>query len=226
MEAVKKIKLCGLTRKEDVMAVNRYQPDYAGFIFATSKRQLTHTQAKQLREDLIPNIPAVGVFVNSTADAIASLVKEDIIQLIQLHGEETRSDILKLKERLEKPVPIIKAIRVRSAQDIIEAETLPVDYLLFDSYTKGTHGGSGKSFDWSMIPDIKKPWFLAGGIGMANIKQAMNTAAYCLDVSSMVETDGNKDPDKIKEIIQTVRSGKSCQKEDLVSTVDNLSPKP
>ena len=225
MNFEKKIKICGLTGKEDVIAVNTYQPDYAGFVFAPGRRQLNFRQAESLRNDLLPEIPAVGVFVNSPADEIISLVKSNIIQLIQLHGEERETDILELKNRLDRPVPIIKAIRVQSAADISEAEKLSADYLLLDSYVRGIQGGSGKCFDWTMIPAIKKPWFLAGGIGMENIEKALKTKAFCLDVSSLAETNGRKDPEKIKKIIQTVRSGKSCQKEDLDSTADNLSPK-
>lgn len=221
----KKIKICGLTRKEDVLAVNCYQPDYAGFVFAPGKRQLNFRQAELLRNELLPEIPAVGVFVNSPADEIISLVKSNVIQLIQLHGEESEADIWELKNRLDQSVPIIKAIRVKSSAEISEAEKLSADYLLLDSYVKGMKGGSGTCFDWSMIPMINKPWFLAGGIGMENIEEALKTKAFCLDVSSLAETNGRKDPEKIKKIIQTVRSGKLCQKEDLDSTADNLSPK-
>ncbi len=221
----KKIKICGLTRKEDVLAVNCYKPDYVGFVFAAGKRQLDFRKAELLRNDLLPEIPAVGVFVNSPADEIISLVKNNVIQLIQLHGEEREADILELKNRLDRPVPIMKAIRVRSEADISEAEKLSADYLLLDSYVKGIQGGSGTCFDWAMIPAINKPWFLAGGIGMENIEEALKTKAFCLDVSSLAETNGRKDPEKIKKIIQTVRSGKLCQKEDLDSTADNLSPK-
>lgn len=221
----KKIKICGLTRKEDVLAVNCYKPDYAGFVFAPGKRQLDFRQAELLRNELLPEIPAVGVFVNSPADEIISLVKSNVIQMIQLHGEESEADIWELKNRLDQPVPIIKAIRVKSSAEISEAEKLSADYLLLDSYVKGMKGGSGTSFDWSMIPMINKPWFLAGGIGMENIEEALKTKAFCLDVSSLAETNGRKDPEKIKKIIQTVRSGKLCQKEDLDSTADNLSPK-
>ncbi|MDW2798192.1 phosphoribosylanthranilate isomerase [Clostridium boliviensis] len=221
----KKIKICGLTRKEDVLAVNCYKPDYAGFVFAPGKRQLNFRQAELLRNELLPAIPAVGVFVNSPADEIISLVKSNVIQMIQLHGEESEADIWELKNRLDQPVPIIKAIRVKSSAEISEAEKLSADYLLLDSYVKGMKGGSGTSFDWSMIPMINKPWFLAGGIGMENIEEALKTKAFCLDVSSLAETNGRKDPEKIKKIIQTVRSGKLCQKEDLDSTADNLSPK-
>ncbi|EXG83450.1 phosphoribosylanthranilate isomerase [Clostridium sp. ASBs410] len=221
----KKIKICGLTRREDILAVNTWKPDYAGFVFAPGKRRITGPKAQELRELLLPEIPAVGVFVNSPIDDILSLTGNGIIDLIQLHGDEDRDYMMELKSCLAPGFPVIKAIRVRQAEDMKKAEDLPADFLLFDTYTKGLYGGSGKTFDWSMIPDIKKPWFLAGGIDSTNVRQAMKTKAFCLDLSSSVETEGKKDPQKIKEIIQIVRSEQPCQKENLDSTADNLSPK-
>ena len=220
-----RIKLCGLTRREDILAVNAWRPDYIGFVFAPGKRRLTGREAYELKKLLLPEIPAVGVFVNSPMEDIMALAENKTIDLIQLHGDEDRDYIQELKKRMAPGIPIIRAIRVRQAQDMKDAQDLPADFLLFDTYTKGAYGGSGKTFDWSMIPDIKKPWFLAGGIDASNIKQAMKTKAFCLDLSSSVETDGKKDPEKIKDIIQTVRSGNSCQKENLDSTAGNLSPK-
>ncbi|ADL06147.1 phosphoribosylanthranilate isomerase [Lacrimispora saccharolytica] len=220
-----RIKLCGLIRREDILAVNRWKPDYAGFVFAPGKRCLTGQEARELKKLLLPEIPAVGVFVNSPIEEILALSENKTIDLIQLHGDEDRKYILELKNRLARNVPVIKAIRVRQVQDMREAEDLPADFLLFDTYTKGLYGGSGKTFDWSMIPDIKKPFFLAGGIGASNIKQAMKTEAFCLDLSSSVETEGKKDQSKIKEIIQIIRSEQPCQKESLDSTEDSLSRK-
>ncbi len=221
----KQIKICGLTSKEDILAVNTWKPDYAGFVFAPGKHRLTGPEAQELRELLLPEIPAVGVFVNSPIEDILSLTENGTIDFIQLHGDEDRDYMMELKSRLSPGFPVIKAIRVRQAEDMKEAENLPADFLLFDTYTKGLYGGSGKTFDWSMIPDIKKPWFLAGGIDSSNVTQAIKTKAFCLDLSSSLETEGKKDPQKIKEIIKIVRSEQPCQKENLDSTVDNLSPK-
>ena len=189
------------------------------------KRRITGPEAQELRKLLLPEIPAAGVFVNSPIEDILALAENKTIDLIQLHGDENRDYILELKSRLASGLPVIKAVRVRQAEDMKEAEDLPADFLLFDTYTKGLYGGSGKTFDWSMIPDIKKPWFLAGGIDASNIKQAMKTEAFCLDLSSSVETEGKKDLSKIKTIIQTVRSEQPCQKENLDSTGDSLFPK-
>lgn len=221
----KRIKICGLTRREDILAVNEWKPDYIGFVFAPGRRQLTNKKAQKLKELLLPGIPSVGVFVNSSIEEILSLAQDQTIDLIQLHGDEDREYILTLKNRLTNPLPIIKALRVKTSEDVEKANDLPADCLLFDTYTKGVYGGSGKTFDWTMIRAVKKPWFLAGGIDASNIKKAMETKAFCLDLSSGVETDGKKDPDKIKQIIQIVRSEHLCQKEDLDSTEDNLSPK-
>lgn len=205
-ERKKRIKICGLTRADDIEAVNLWKPDYAGFVFAPGKRQLTPDKAKQLREVLLPEIPSVGVFVNSPIKDILALIKEGTIGMVQLHGDEDPDYATSLKEQMEIPVPIIKAIRVRSDDDMSKAEHFPSDYLLFDTYSKDVYGGSGKSFDWSSIPVIKKPWFLAGGIGAENILRAVATDAFCLDLSSSLETEGRKDPEKIKEIIQILRS--------------------
>lgn len=223
--AMNRIKICGLVRPEDILAVNEWKPDYIGFVFAPSKRQVTEEQAAKLKALLDPEIPAVGVFVNSSPEFIINLVSKGIINAVQLHGDmetaETAEYATELRKRLKdalteetssetsvsRPVPpLIRAVRVKTEADIRNAEAYPADYLLLDPYVKGSYGGSGTRFDWSFIPRIKKPWFLAGGLDISNIREAVNTGAYCLDVSSAVETDGRKDPGKIKEIIQTVRS--------------------
>ncbi|MFT4106093.1 MAG: phosphoribosylanthranilate isomerase [Lacrimispora sp.] len=216
-----RIKICGLTRREDILAVNTWKPDYIGFVFAPGKRQVTALKAKELKELLLPEIPAVGVFVNSPMEDVLALAEQKTIDCVQLHGDEDCNYILELKKHLGPGVPIIKAIRVQTEADIIQAGELPADFLLFDTYTKGVYGGSGKTFDWSMIPAIKtaqgasslpwgqihrKPWFLAGGIDASNIRLAMETDAFCLDLSSSLETEGKKDPEKIREIIQIIRS--------------------
>lgn len=201
-----KIKICGLTRPEDITAVNQYRPDYAGFVFAPGKRRLTPEKARELRKILLPEILSAGIFVNSPVEDILSLAENRTISLVQLHGDEDSNYILELKKFLTPSVPIIKAVRVQSAEDMLRAETFPADYLLFDTYTEGIYGGSGRTFDWSMIPDIHKPWFLAGGIGFSNIKEAVKTKAFCLDLSSSMETDGKKDPGKIREIMQIIHA--------------------
>lgn len=227
-----KIKICGLTRPEDIETVNRYLPDYIGFVFAPSKRNVSEMRAAQLKKLLDPRIRAVGVFVNSQPADILRLVRRGIIDAVQLHGDfdgfETAAYGKELRASLNAispSIPLIRAVRVRDGNDIRRAEAYPAEYLLFDTFVKDQYGGSGTRFDWSLIPPLKKPWFLAGGISAATVSEALKTEAFCLDVSSAVETNGKKDPVKIKEIIQTVRSISPCQKENLDSTEDSLSPK-
>lgn len=198
-----KIKICGLTSMDDVMAVNAWKPDYAGFVFAPSKRRISPETAAAFKKALVPGIQAVGVFVNAGAGIMAELANHGVINLIQLHGDETPADVRVLKAMTD--VPIIKAIRVRTMEDIRSALEFPTDYLLFDTFTKDAYGGSGLTFDWSIIPSMNRPYFLAGGLTPDNIKDAARTTAYCLDISSGVETDGRKDRMKIKNVIETIR---------------------
>lgn len=198
------IKICGLRTPEDIQAVNEARPDYIGFVFAPGKRQVTASQAAAMREQLAPGIQAVGVFVNESVDRILSLVETGVIDMIQLHGDEPEQMILELKARTQAPV--IRAVRVRTADDIYRALSVTSDYLLFDTYTKDAYGGSGQTFDWSCIPPMERPYFLAGGLSPDNIIQAARASAFCLDISSGVETDGRKDPDKIRRVVETIRT--------------------
>lgn len=200
-----KIKICGLSRECDIDFVNAAKPDFIGFVFAEkSKRRVDFDTALKLKNQLDKNIQAVGVFVNNDMNFVLSLVNNGIIDLIQLHGDEDKNYIMSLKEKTS--AKIIRAVRVKTTDDILKADRLPVDYLLLDTYTKGEYGGSGKTFDWNMISEISKPYFLAGGLNAENIKSALKVGAYCLDVSSGAETDGKKDKDKIIKIVNTVRS--------------------
>lgn len=199
-----RIKICGLTCLEDVEAANRFKPDYVGFVFAPGKRQVTNEQAALLKKKLYPDIRAVGVFVNSPIDEILELTSKGIIDMIQLHAEEGEDTILAIKQRSNAPV--IKAVRVQSAQEISRMANLSCDYLLLDTYVKGQYGGSGTGFDWNLIPPLRKPFFLAGGLRADTINTAILTGAFCLDISSAAETEGRKDPEKMKILIETVRS--------------------
>lgn len=202
-----KIKICGLMSRDDVMAVNEVHPDYIGFVFANSSRMICEATAQKLKQDLDPSIHSVGVFVNQEAAMITHLCKMGIIDIIQLHGDEEEDFIESLRREL--PNPIIKAVRVRNSLDISTAMKLSCDYLLLDAYKEDEYGGSGCRFDWSLIPEMKKPFFLAGGINGSNVLQAVKQFnPYCIDVSSGVETDGKKDLQKIKELILKIRSVK------------------
>ena len=203
--SMSKIKICGLTQQEDIRTVNEYLPDYIGFVFAESRRQITEEQAKLLKQKLSPRIKAVGVFVNDTTRRIAELCSKGIIDLVQLHGDEDEDYIRNLRTMTDKE--IIKAVRVKSASDITQAFGSDADYLLFDTYHKQQYGGSGIAFDWSLIQKPARQYFLAGGLNEENILEAVrNYQPFALDVSSGVETDGKKDPQKIRNIIAKVRS--------------------
>lgn len=199
-----KIKICGMRRKEDILMANEFCPDYVGFVFAKSPRQLGIDAALELKKELDPQIQSVGVFVNEYPEVIETLCDSSIIDLVQLHGDEDAEYIRGLKENIK--VPVIKALRVQKKEQILEGAELPCDYLLLDTYTRGSYGGSGKTFDWDLIPRIKKPYFLAGGLSTDNVGEAVKRVLpYGVDVSSALETEGFKDREKVKLFIERVR---------------------
>lgn len=199
-----KIKICGLKRMVDIEAVNRCKPEYIGFVFAKSKRQVTAEQAKELKKALHPDIQAVGVFVNENIDTIKAICEEQIIDVVQLHGDEDNTYIQSLRNVVA--VPIIKAIRVQSTEQVREAMKLSADYLLCDTYSKDAYGGCGETFSHQLLPNELQQYFLAGGLYPDNVADIIKeTSPYCVDVSSGVETDGVKDEAKIKAFIQAVR---------------------
>lgn len=213
---MQKIKLCGMMKPCDIEYANRVKPDLVGFIFANTRRKISAAQAKQFREALDAEIPAVGVFVNEDISVITSLVQNGCIDLIQLHGEEDADYIRRLREVCD--VPVIKAVKVQTVEQIRQAAALPVDYLLLDTYRKGVLGGTGEAFDWELLREAKaaagdtaegelfgKPYFLAGGLHAGNLREAAELGSYGLDISSGIETDGSKDFTKMVEVMELVR---------------------
>ncbi len=199
-----KIKICGLSRLEDIQAVNEYLPDYVGFVFASSKRQVSVAKAQDLKNHLSEKIAAVGVFVNEELCRIKEIYDRGIIDLVQLHGDESAEYMDNLKKLID--APLIKAIRIEGRQSLAAVEDCAADFILVDSSYGSAYGGSGHTFDWSLLPSpLGKRFFLAGGINLDNVNQAVALSAYCLDVSSGVETNGFKDPAKISNIIEQVR---------------------
>lgn len=200
-----KIKLCGLTRPEDIQAANELKPDYIGFVFAPqSRRYVTPMQAAQLVELLDPEITVVGVFVNETIETISALRECGIIDVAQLHGDEDENYITALRELTD--MPVIKAFRIETEEDVAAAEGSSADHVLLDSGC-----GTGTAFDWSLIETIKRPYFLAGGLDPDNVRGAVETLhPYAVDVSSGIETNGVKDPEKMRKFVDAVRgaSGK------------------
>lgn len=201
-----KIKICGLSRVEDIQMVNELLPDYIGFVFANSKRQVSPKQAGELKKLLCPEIKAVGVFVNSPIEQVVALVQEGVLDIVQLHGDEDAAYCQQLRQKIK--VPVIKAIRLRDEAVLENLDCFPCDYLLFDTYVVGQYGGSGKLGRLSLLNGRKfgKPYFLAGGMTAQNVQEALwQVDAYAVDVSGGVETDGMKDARKIAAFIQAVR---------------------
>ncbi len=198
-----KIKICGLRRIQDVDYVNYYKPDYIGYVFANTKRKVSDSEAAQMTVALDSSIIPVGVFVNDDIEHIASLCNNNTIKCIQLHGDEDVSYIKKLRTLTD--TCIIKAVRVQSTAQLIDFQDFPCDYLLLDTYVKDSYGGTGKCFDRTMIPQNYRPFFLAGGLSPDNMAQAVHEChPYCVDLSSAVETEGWKDADKIKNVMDII----------------------
>ncbi|ETP73222.1 phosphoribosylanthranilate isomerase [Lachnospiraceae bacterium JC7] len=206
-----KVKICGLRRQEDIEAVNRLRPEYIGFVFyEKSRRNVTEEEAMALREALDPDIISVGVFVDAEPELILRLMRKGIISIAQLHGHETEEYIEKLKKEMEigfgepeheRGFKVMKAFLVKTEEDLAAARETDADYILFDNGL-----GSGESFDWEILRDFPKPYFLAGGLTDANVSDAIQRLSpYAVDISSGVETDGFKDPEKMRSFIDAVR---------------------
>ena len=196
-----KVKICGIRRMEDIDIVNRYKPDYIGFVFADSKRRVSHDLAYELKLNLDSDIISVGVFVDASLNEILKLFDEGVIEMAQLHGSESDEYILTLKEKTNSELKIIKAIEMSEDVDLLEYNNSHADYLLLDSGK-----GSGKTFDWSLIEsDLNKKFFLAGGLDISNISDAIKEFdPYAIDLSSSLEVDGFKDESKIKELMEAI----------------------
>ena len=194
------IKICGLSRPADIQIINRVRPEYIGFVFArNSKRKVSPEQAARLRAQLDARICPVGVFVNETVEAVAALVKAGTVQAVQLHGQEDETYIARLRETIE--IPIIQAFLIQNTQNIEAARRSTADYILLDSRC----AGSGTSFDWSLIQEMDRPYFLAGGLSPDNVREALALKPFAVDVSSGVETAGVKDAGKIQAFVEQVR---------------------
>ncbi|MFR7319929.1 MAG: phosphoribosylanthranilate isomerase [Blautia massiliensis (ex Durand et al. 2017)] len=223
-----RIKICGLTRLEDIQAVNQAKPDFCRIHCRISKKQKKRHRGAQLRrlsgKKLDESILPVGVFVNAPVELPAQLLNEGTIALAQLHGQEDENYIRQLKTMTDQL--LIKAFSIKTEADIKQAIRSEADYILLDQGA----GGTGETFDWSLVPAIKRPWFLAGGLGCENLESAIHLLhPWAVDLSSSVETDGHKDPDKILEAVYDRKEHKggiiTCQKEDSASMADSTSRK-
>ena len=204
-----KIKICGLKRIEDIEMANALHPDYIGFVFADfSHRYVDKETAVTLKSRLDPEIQAVGVFVNEDVHFVAELMNEGIIDIAQLHGGEDNDYIAELRSLLKPAnasIKIIRAFNINKISSISEIEESATDLVLVDSGT-----GSGETFDWSKLDEIKRPYLLAGGLSPDNIREAVSALhPYGVDVSSGVETNKLKDPEKMRRFVELVRETES-----------------
>ena len=199
------IKMCGLRREEDVEAVNELRPEYIGFVFFPgSRRYVAPEAAKALKARLDPGIRAVGVFVDEDVGTVARLLEEGVIDLAQLHGHEDETYLAELRRRTGKP--LIRAFRIRSAEDALQAQDSTADMILLDA-----GAGDGKAFDWRWLHPVERPYILAGGLDPENVSRAVRELRpYGVDVSSGIETDGFKDREKMRAFVRAVREAEQA----------------
>lgn len=197
-----KVKLCGLKRPCDIEYANELMPDFIGFVFAfKSRRFVSYDKAENLRKKLNEDITPVGVFVNEPIENIVYLVNKNIIGMVQLHGSEDNDYIKELRSKVN--CPIIQAFHIEAEQDIAKAEKSEADLIMLDS-----GGGTGETFNHSLISNINRDFFLAGGLDSENVYDAISKFnPYAVDASSSLETDGAKDKDKITAFVKAVRNG-------------------
>ena len=196
-----KIKFCGLSRPCDIDFANELKPEFIGFVFVhQSKRYILPECALKLKARLSHEIQSVGVFMNESLDVIANMASQNIFDVIQLHGSENDKYIRHLKYLTGKL--IIKAFVIRSAQDIIQASQSSADYVLLDS-----GAGTGQAFNWDLIKNFSREYFLAGGLTPENIHDAIKILnPFAVDTSSGIETKGFKDEIRMAAFIDSVRS--------------------
>lgn len=203
MSGACRIKCCGMFREDDISAVNAALPDYCGFIinFPRSHRNVSPERAAVLSGLLDRRVMAVGVFVDEDPDLIGALVASDVIRAVQLHGHEDAAYIAALRMRLPLDTPIVQAFKVRSEEDVAAAEQSTANLVLLDNGQ-----GTGQRFDWSLVGRVSRPFVLAGGLTPQNVEQAIREVGpWAVDLSSGLETDGLKDPEKIRAAVAAVR---------------------
>lgn len=200
-----RIKCCGMFREEDIAAVNEAKPDFCGFIvdFPKSHRNVSPERAAELAAQLDASIVPVGVFVDEDPEVIARMVRAGAIRAVQLHGREDAGYLARLRKLLPEGTPVVQAFKVRDAGDVTHAETSSADLVLLDNGQ-----GTGQSFDWSLVRHVARPFVLAGGLTPGNVAEAIRAVhPWAVDLSSGLETNGLKDPDKIKAAVAAVRNG-------------------
>lgn len=204
------VKICGLKDSENLKAAIDAGAAFVGFVFFEgSPRNIDFHTAANLRQLTPENVKAVGLFVNPSNADLEKFAVGLRLDMIQLHGDETPDRIMDIKRAFG--IPVMKAIRIGDKTDLEQLdEFLPVaDWLLFDVKIEGEHGGTGKSFDWSLLRrrKIEKPWMLSGGLNAGNVASALGILRpKAVDVSSGVEIErGVKDAAKIRAFIKAAK---------------------
>ncbi|OCA90797.1 N-(5'-phosphoribosyl)anthranilate isomerase [Bacillus sp. FJAT-27225] len=198
-----KVKICGMKDTAAALKAVEYGADALGFVFADSKRKITKEAAREIIDNLPSHVMKVGVFVNEKKERIEEIAAFCGLTHIQLHGEESQEFIDELR------YPAIKALNINGRRDLLKIGEYRTEYILLDS-PKGTYrGGSGLSFDWEFLKDFElngQKVILAGGLRPENVAEAIMTVKpYMVDVSSGVETDGQKDLGKIEAFIKAAK---------------------
>ena len=198
------LKFCGMRREADILAANACLPDYIGFVFAAgARRAVTPETARELRAKADPRILAVGVFADQSPAYIAELAAMVPLDVIQLHGSESEVMVEEIRRRTGKPV--WRAFQVTAPAVLTAAAATGADGILLDSGK-----GSGKTFAWEWLRDFSRPYMLAGGLDIENVGEAIKTfSPRGVDVSSALETDGQKDPEKMRAFAEAVRRADS-----------------
>lgn len=198
-----KVKICGLKNSEHVEAAVQAGADFIGFMFAPSKRRITVEEAIDLAALIPKEIKKVGVFVNEAPETIVQIAQKVGLDYIQYHGDETPEMIAQIG------LPAIKAFSIRSKEDALRAAQYNVDFYLFDAPGTDYRGGSGNSFDWTLLDDVNIPLekvILAGGLNAENVGLAIALVEpFAVDVSSGVEVDGQKDAAAITTFIENAK---------------------
>jgi len=208
-----RIKICGIKWAETLALLTELKVDYVGLVFAPSKRKVEAEDAKRLLASVSNHPPAVGVFVNPSMEELEELLAQVPLSVIQLHGQESPAFCQAVQERFALPVWKALAVGGESdpAHEIARFEDT-VQALLFDTYDPSLAGGTGKRFSWEQIPDLQDKCgeaacVIAGGINPENVAELVTRyQPNVIDISSGVETDGEKDSDKIKTLVERVRA--------------------
>jgi phosphoribosylanthranilate isomerase len=198
-----RVKICGITRRQDAEFVVKSGADAMGLVFyEPSPRAVTTAQAALITAQLPPFVAIVGLFVNASAEMVRQTLKQVPLSLLQFHGDESAEFCEQFN------MPYIKAVRMQSAADLKKADMYYTNAsaLLLDSYQHGVPGGTGQTFDWSMITAISKPLILAGGLTTENVAAAIKQVSpYAVDVSGGVEeSKGLKSNNKISAFMREV----------------------